>query len=570
MSDGKEPVPTMSKETMMEFPYEKISHPPKPTIDSRVADGGGRGTRRSRGESLAGDDDDDEAARQPRRSRGESLAGDDGGGGGGEAMDDAMDEAISPPSETLVRGMVALFSKAINNEFGEQAKEIVQNALKGTEAEELISAVQFLLNEGEGATQRQATDAWATATEGNFTSDDLGRITTSPIFEKDKLNILKKVNSEMPDGGASSDGEAMEEGGGKLELETYDNVCENLLLFLQRRLYYLQNSEKVIKALEEKNEKNEKEEKINPYFIFWNVVNLHPGDQDIDLNLQKDKNLFSDVAGGRRMNPTHTTPSSSQLMGKYYNNIIWQTEQESKKDFKMPPSGDQVGLRFARQFYKRLVGCGIRIPSFFFIDFIPPRIITAATPSFNLPTQLFVESGPNNKYQLGIYLYIFPNNEERHWDAIRDETQNKILFIDEHEWKEEEYWTKNRKPVEPKEPRNKWWIPIDEKGYSLFDYKEELIKETRDLIKQLQDIKISNEEAKKSKQDDVGQALTNDSQQCKNFIRRLCENFTNVSSDNVLLESWVGEDTSFQNEQATKKSPRQYMVWNKILICQMS
>ena len=54
MSDGKEPVPTMSKETMMEFPYEKISHPPKPTIDSRVADGGGRGTRRSRGESLAG------------------------------------------------------------------------------------------------------------------------------------------------------------------------------------------------------------------------------------------------------------------------------------------------------------------------------------------------------------------------------------------------------------------------------------------------------------------------------------------------------------------------------------
>ena len=165
-----------------------------------------------------------------------------------------------------------------------------------------------------------------------------------------------------------------------------------------------------------------------------------------------------------------------------------------------------------------------------------------------MPTQLFVESGPNNKYQLGKYLYIFPNNEERHWDAIRDETQNKILFIDEHEWKEQEYWAKNRKPVKPEQPRNNWWIPVDENGYSLFDYKKELINETRDLIKQLQDIKISNEEAKKSKQDDVGQALTNDSQQCKDYIRRLCENSTNVFSNNVLLGSWVEEDTVFEND----------------------
>ena len=75
---------------------------------------------------------------------------------------------------------------------------------------------------------------------------------------------------------------------GDFDIISSNEDCENLLLFLEERLYYLQKSNDIIDEL------RGKYSDVNPYYIFWNIVNLRPS----EWMQSPDKNLFRKTAAG--------------------------------------------------------------------------------------------------------------------------------------------------------------------------------------------------------------------------------------------------------------------------------
>ena len=508
-------IPTMSDESprMSKFPYEKISHPPKRSLPD------------SEGDENEGDENEGAARKVARvvaaavnRFKGILFSRTSSGGGGGVAMDE--DSGGGGGGVAMEEGG----GGASSEEGGVGMEEDGGGGGDDVTAMELQEMYDATHGGGGGGGASSGGD------------------------------VLMGDGGGGGGGGASSGGdvlmgdgvdEAMEEGGGKLELtddDITDDVCDNLLLFLEQRLYYLKNSKQVIGKLKaaaataaEAKAKAEAEAEAakarvrvtrtataaptlatkNPYFIFWNVVNLRPS---MDIFPPDDKNLFMLTAAGEGKGASQDELSQAGTLA----GIIKGTSSRGKK------------------FYQRLARCDITttIPaeateateSNFFLSMIAPPLVEENDKS--LATQLFVESSEQEEFPI---VDGYFEKQDVYYPAIQTQ-DNKIIFMDQYKTNEKHPRSRRRREDLPQ---------------SLNQLKIQLIKQTEQIIKKLKDNKIANEEAKKSKQDDVGKALTNDSPACKEFIGNLCRGF---KIDHETIKSWVKKDTSFDEDSAKTHS----------------
>ena len=317
------------------------------------------------------------------------------------------------------------------------------------------------------------------------------------------------------------------------------NDCDTLLILLKERLYCLENPKEAIKEIKEALPKRSN---LNPYHIYWNIVNLRPsaflwptlfvGKSTPDNS----KNLFRFNSGDGLWKGVENIPppnAAQAYEGEGGYNPLFDPERP-KHNSALP-----IDKRHTTDFYKIVENCGIKINQGFFLQMIAPE---KENNRKNLPTYLFVN---DNDYQYVIAEYddnaMVEDEEHSYYPAI--------LYTDSDEIQREAPAAPTL-TVDMKDGSvNKKLVFMDmEPGLTgniyqnsrkrLSSYKDTLIEETNKLINQL----LKNAEAPPST-NKIAQIFENPSDNCKEALKKICEKYNTIKTDDGVLRNFVREDT---------------------------
>lgn len=224
-------------------------------------------------------------------------------------------------------------------------------------------------------------------------------------------------------------------------------------------------------------------------------------------------------------------------------------------------AGLNINKKHTSNFYEIVESCGIKINEDFFLQMIAPdryKIFNESSavdqPTHkNLPTYLFVNDN-NYDYVMAKYNRSDDGDEAMEEDeGEQDSYYPAILYTNSIEIKEQggEFAFQNRRTVNMKDgDDNQKLVFMDmEEGLTgdilgdnsrkpLSSYKNSLIEDTNKLINQL----LKNAEPAPSK-NKIAQIFENPSDNCKEALKKICEKYNSIKTDDGVLIEFVREDT---------------------------